>query len=461
MKERVLYTIKQNALLNAGDNVVIGVSGGPDSMVLLDILYDLSREIGYKIYAAHINHGIRGNEADKDQEYVKNFCGELSIPFYSKKVNMDEYARKMKLTSEEAGREIRYSFFNEIVEKIPNGKIAVAHNKNDQAETLLLRILRGTGVDGLKGMEYKNGNIIRPLLDIERSDIEKYCEEKGLKPRIDRTNLEPIYGRNKIRLELIPYIQENFNKGIIDTLARTSKLMQMDGEFLSSYCKNKYKNIVVEEELSGIVLDIEKLLEEHQSILTRVVRMSIEKVNNSLKGIEEKHINSIISLIKEKQTGKYINISNNIVAMVSYNNLIIKKDNNDKFIGFNYEIKVGEQTKIHELNAKLYSSVYQVGSLNIDYKNRYLKYFDYDKIKSNLFIRTRRNGDKFIPYGMKGSKKLKDYLIDEKIPRDQREKIPIVDHDGEIIWVVGYRISDKYKITSSTKRVLVLEYVTD
>ncbi|MGF7059746.1 tRNA lysidine(34) synthetase TilS [Brassicibacter mesophilus] len=461
IKDKVIQTIKYHGLINSGDNVVIGVSGGPDSMALLSILNNVSIEIGFKIYVAHVNHCVRGIEADKDQEYVRSFCTRMNLPFYSKKIDMNAYAKERKLTSEEAGREIRYAFFNEIISKLQNGKIAVAHNKNDQAETLLMRILRGTGIDGLKGMEYKNGNIIRPLLDIERSEIEKYCDENCLDARIDRTNLEPIYGRNKIRLELIPYVEENFNHGIIDTLARTSRLMQADSEFLVRCAEKKFKNIVVEETINSIVLSIEKLIKEHHAIMTRVLRLSIEKINGSLKGIEEKHIIDIIDLAYESQTGKYITISNNIVARLSYGNLIIERGSKDKFTDFTYEINIGKITRIEELKSTLISGIHCISDIDTKYKSKYIKFFDYDKISDRMFVRNRKSGDRFTPLGMKGSKKLKDFFIDEKIPRHERDRIPLVEHKGSIIWVIGYRINEEYKITPSTKNVLVLEYSID
>lgn len=458
MKEKVINVIKKHDLIARDDNILVGVSGGPDSMVLLHILNEIKEELGFNIYVAHINHGIRKEEADSDEEFVKDVCSELLIPFHSTKVNMDEYARKNKLTSEEAGRAIRYGFFNKILRNIGGGKIAVAHNKNDQAETLLMRFFRGTGLEGLRGMEYKNGNIIRPLLDVSREDIEKYCSDNAILVRIDRTNLEPIYGRNKTRLEVIPYIAQNYNKGIIDTLARTSKLMQMDSEFILGIVEKKYKNVVVEESQNSIVLDIDKLKEEHYSIKSRIIRQSIEKINGNLKGIEEKHINIINNLMKENTTGKSINITNNIDIKISYGHIIIEKKSKSKKVYFKYPIHIGETVYINELGVTINSKVLPIAEIDINYINGFIKYFDYDKIKDVLHIRNRRDGDRFTPLGMKGSKKLKDFFIDEKVPREERDSIPIIEDNGKIIWVVGHRISEEYKVSSNTSRVLLLEY---
>lgn len=458
MRELVINVIKKHKLIEKDDRVVVGVSGGPDSMALLYILNEIKRELDFNICVAHINHGIRKDEADADEEFVKNICLRLSIPFNSTKVNMNEYAKKNKLTSEEAGRAIRYEFFNKILNDIGGGKIAVAHNKNDQAETLLMRFFRGTGIEGLRGMEYKNAKIIRPLLDVSREEIEKYCSDNHISVRIDRTNLEPIYGRNKIRLEVIPYIRQNYNKGIIDTLARTSRLMQMDSEYISEIVREKYKNMVVEESQNSIVLDIDKLKNEHYSIKTRIFRQSIEKINGDLKGIEEKHINNIINLMKDHITGKSIDIANNTIIKISYGNIIIEKNNKQKKALFKYPLHIEESVYIDELNANITLKVLPATEVDIKNINSFIKYFDYDKIKDILYIRNRRDGDRFTPLGMNGSKKLKDFFIDEKIPRGERDSIPIIENNGNIIWVVGYRISEDYKVSVNTTKVLSIEY---
>lgn len=458
MKEKVIATIKKYELIEKGENIVVGVSGGPDSMALLYILNDLKQDMNCNIHVAHINHGIRKKEADDDEKFVKNICLELSLPFYSIKVNMDEYARKNKLTSEEAGREIRYNFFNKVLNGVGGGKIAVAHNKNDQAETLIMRFFRGTGLEGLRGMEYKNGNIIRPILDISREEIEAYCKDNNIAVRIDRTNLEPIYGRNRTRLEVIPYIAKNYNSGIIETLVRTARLMQMDSEFILGIVEEKFNNIVVESYTDTIALNINKLNDEPYSIKSRVIRKAIEIINGDLKGIEEKHVNDIIKLAEENTTGKRINIINNIIIKTSYEKMIIGKEKKEEKISFKHRIHIGQDLYVNEVNAIISSYVLPAYNINIKDTNCFKKYFDYDKILDGLYIRNRKEGDRFIPFGMKGSKKLKDFFIDEKISREERDRIPIIENNGDIIWVVGYRISEKYKVRSSTKKVLVLEY---
>lgn len=460
MKNRVLNTIIENKLISEKDNIIVGVSGGPDSIFLLHILNQLKESLTFNIIVCHINHGVRGTESDEDENFVREVCNGFEIPFHSIKVNMDEYAKKHKLTSEEAGRELRYKFFRETLASYNNkGKIAVAHNKNDQAETLIMRFFRGTGIDGLKGMEYNNGDIIRPILDIERKDIEKYILENNIKVRIDKTNKMEIYRRNSIRLNLIPEIKEKYNPAIIDTLYRTSRVMKRDSDFINEYTVKSLDNVMISKEENIIILDIDKLMKLHSAIIYRVIRKSIEKLLGHLIGMEEKHVESIFKLAREKKTGKRINIPNNLEVAISYNKLIItfKKDNNND--EFKKSLYYNKKNYIEELDVYVDLKVTKVNYENIKSNNRFIKYFDYDKIKGGLYIKNRESGDRFIPLGMTGTKKIKDYFIDEKIPRSERDTIPIIEDEEGILWVVGYRISNKYRIDETTKNILKITFI--
>ncbi|NLX62147.1 MAG: tRNA lysidine(34) synthetase TilS [Tissierellia bacterium] len=460
MKEKVLKAVKEHNLIEEGDNILVGVSGGADSMALLYVLLEIKEEIDFNIFIAHVNHGVRGEEALEDEKYVERTAKKLGIPYFSKQVNMEEYARKKKISAEEAGRELRYSFFREILSKIGGGKIAVAHNKNDQAETLLLRLFRGTGIEGLKGMEYKNKDIIRPILGIEREEIEKYLLDRNIEFKIDRTNLEPIYNRNRIRLEIIPYIQKYYNPNIIDTLWRTSQLMSIDNEFFEEYCQRAYYKILKKKDENSIVLDGNTFKKEHISIQTRIIRNCILELNGSLQGITMKHVEDVVTLFLERGTGKSITLINNLVAKTSYGDFIIEKfteKENKEDESYIQKINMNGVNYIDRLGCKLKVEIKAIDEVNMDSSNRYRKYFDYDKVQGSLYVRNRRAGDRFVPFGMKGSKKVKDYFIDEKVPKDERNRIPIVTDEKNIIWIVGYRISELYKITKDTKRVLVIQ----
>ena len=453
MKDRVLENIRKYNLIENGDNIIIGLSGGPDSMALLYVLLDID-EIDFNIHIAHVNHGVRGKEALEDENFVRDLAKKLKLPYYSTRVNMDEYAKEKGLSSEEAGRELRYGFFRKIATELGGGKIAVAHNKNDQAETILMRLFRGTGIDGLCGMDFISKDIIRPILDIERAEIEKYLEDKNIETRLDKTNLETIYNRNKIRLELIPYIKENFNPNIIDALWRTSRIANIDNEFLELYTKKSYDNMVKKIEKDSIILDSHSFLKEEKSIQQRIIRNIIIYINGSIQGLTEQHISNILELFIKGGTGKSIDIIDNIIAKTSYDDLIIEKKKDIEIKDYIYKIPINGSTYIEELGFKISTEIVSVNNLDIYTKDRFIKYFDYDKINKGLYIRNRKAGDRFVPYGMKGNKKLKDYFIDEKVPKEKRDLIPILVDEENILWIVGYRISDLYKITDATETAL-------
>ena len=454
MDKMVWKNIVDYDLINPKDNIVIGLSGGPDSMALLYSLMDAQKSLDFNIIVAHVNHGVRGEEALADQLFVETKAKYLNVLHYSKNVDMVQYGKDKGITAEEAGRELRYGFFREILKKHGGGKIAVAHNKNDQAETLLMRIMRGTGIDGLKGMDFKVGDIIRPILNIHREDIEDYIKINSIETVLDKTNLLPIYSRNKVRLELIPYIEENFNPNLIDALWRLSQISNLDSSFLANTAIEKYNNILKSQMKSKVILYTDLLAKEHKSIQQRVIRIALEKVALGLQGFNEQHIIDINNLIL-LGTGKQLNLPNGIIVSISYDELIFQKEEDMKFEDFKYELALGHNQFINK------SYTFNIQLLDIDRissikMGRYIKCFDYDKIQGALSIRNRKSGDRFHPFGMNGSKKLKDYFIDEKINKDVRKEIPLLIDDENILWVVGYRTSDLYKLTKDSKKVLVV-----
>lgn len=461
MKNKVLKVIEENKLIEEGNNIVIGLSGGPDSIALLYVLLEIQEDIDFNIYIAHINHGIRGKDALEDEKFVEDLCEDLALPYYCKKANMNQYAKEKGISSEEAGREIRYGFFREILSKIGGGKIAVAHNKDDQAETLIMRFFRGTGIDGLKGMKYKYNDIIRPVLGIEREEIENYLLSRKIASRLDKTNLQPIYNRNKIRLELMPYIRENYNPNIVDTLWRTSEIAAIDSEFLDQYAEKAYNKMVKKKKEYSIVLDGNLFKDQHVSIQQRILRNCILHINHDLQGFTKTHITSILNLFVEGATGKKIDISNHIEARTNYEELVITKKQASINKAFSYKLKLEGNTYIKELGFKIKTQIISVDKIDINIKDRFIKYFDYDKLQGELLVRNRKAGDRFVPLGMKGNKKIKDYFIDEKISKEKRDEIPLITDGKEIMWIAGYRISDLYKVTRATKNVLKIKLIED
>ncbi|EJO5347463.1 tRNA lysidine(34) synthetase TilS [Clostridium botulinum] len=453
MKDMVINTIKQYNMIEANDKIIIGVSGGPDSMCLLHILCSLKDELRIKeIYVAHINHGVRGVESDADEKYVENFCSRNNISFFSKKIDMNKIAKEKGISSESAGREARYDFFNYLKKELCAEKIATAHNANDQAETVLMRIMRGTGLQGLVGINpVRDGVYIRPLINILREDIEKYCEKNTLNPRIDKTNLQSIYTRNKIRLELLPYIKDNFNKDIVNTLCRFSNIVCKDNDYLEKVSKEKFEKFCTKTK-EKIIID-KNIFLEHVSISSRILREAIYYINENLYNVEMKNIYDILEL-GLNTTGKVVDLPKNIKAENVYGDIHLYKEENyinNEVSNIQHELQMGVN-KIQDLNINL--KVYPLKNYNIN-QNKYVQYFDYDKInKGKIYLRNRKNGDKFIPLGMKGNKKLKDFFIDLKIPREERDKVKLICYGEEIAWIIGHRTSNKFKVDKNTKNVL-------
>lgn len=322
MEEKILKTIKKYNLIENGDKIVIGVSGGPDSITLLDILLKLKeKEVAkFDIVVCHVNHMIR-EEAIEDEKYVVEYCKKKNIESYVKKIKVEEISKKEKIGTEEAGRKARYEFFYEIMNITNSNKIATAHNKNDNAETVLMNIIRGSGTSGLKGIEPKRGNLIRPLINCNREEIEEYCKRNSLNPRIDKTNYQNIYTRNKIRNLLIPYIKENFNPNIIEAINRLSDLSKEEDDYLENETKKEYKKVLLEKKEKIIVLDLKKFNLLETVIKSRIVLYTINELLGTKNGIEKKNIEDIIKLCGNNIGNKYIIPNKKVKILVKNKNI--------------------------------------------------------------------------------------------------------------------------------------------
>ena len=314
--KKIVQFIKENKLIEPGDSVVVGVSGGPDSICLLNVLEKIrENEFTYDITVAHVNHMIR-ESAILDEEYVENYCKTHNINAYIKRFEVEEYAKQNKLGTEEAGRKVRYDFFEEIRKKVGANKIATAHNANDNAETVILNIIRGCGTDGLKGIEAKHGIFITPLINIQREEIEQYCSINNLNPRIDESNSKLIYQRNKVRNVMIPYIKQNFNENIIETLNRLSKIAKEESEYIENKTKEYYEEIFLSEDTSQIVLDLEKFNNLENVIKKRIIRYTIYKILGNIHGVGAIHVDDIINMCLKNVGNKFLTPNKNIKVSI-------------------------------------------------------------------------------------------------------------------------------------------------
>lgn len=439
MDSLFLKSIKKSNLIKNDQKITLAVSGGADSMYLFYNFMDLKEIMDLDILVCHLNHGVR-ETAGRDEDFVKNKCKAYGIKCVTKKVNMDDYAKEQSLSSEEAGRILRYKFFRE------NSKdrlIITAHNANDRAETILQRIIRGTGINGLVSIKEKRDGIYRPMIDIKRDEIEDYLHKNNLEYVEDETNFKEIYMRNKIRLSLIPELK-NYNPNIISSLLRLSDNAEDAMEFIEFETSKYFDEVVKDNEIL-----IEKLKEVHEYIGKEIIREFLENNSKDKEIITRKNILNIYNLM-DSQSGKKIDLGGNIVARKTFDKIVVEEKKLDENKYKEFPLKEG-------LNKTIYGDFYVTINGEKRAPSRFNIELDYGKIKSSLSVRYRKNGDRFVPLGMKGSKKLKDYFIDRKVDAEKRDRIPIICDEEKILWVVGMDISEEAKVDPKTKNILHLE----
>ena len=324
LENKVKETIAKYNLIQKGDSIIVGVSGGPDSMTLLTVLLKLKTAYDLKIYVAHINHMLREN-AEIDEEYVKNFCEKNNIELFVKHANIQEKAQKEKRGLEETGRLVRYNFFEEVLNKTNSNKIAIAHNLNDRVETIIMNTLRGSGLNGLKGIESSRGKYIRPLIEIPREEIEKYCEENNINPRHDESNDDNTYTRNKIRNIVIPYLKKEFNPNIINTMNRLSEIVKEEEEFVEKETQKRFDEVLISKEPGKIEFNVSKFNQQDKVIQKRLILQAITQTAGSIQGIERINIEDIIKLCNNNIGNKLTRPTKNVEIGIKNKKIYVQK----------------------------------------------------------------------------------------------------------------------------------------
>lgn len=467
---KVKKTIEKFNMINPGDKIIVGVSGGPDSVTLLHILWRLKEELNISLITAHLNHGLRGKDAILDEEFVLEFSAKLGIPVKSEKVNVHDFAKENNLSLEEAGRRLRYDFFKRVAEIESANKVALGHNLDDNAETVLMRIIRGTGVDGLGGMPIVRDltekiKIIRPLMEVTREEIIKHLKISKLAARVDKTNLTRTYLRNKIRLDLLPFIEKKFNGNIKRNLVNLAEIMSSENDFFLNTLSDIFTGIIQEipSAENKIVLYKDKLINLHPAIKRRIIRKCMQSLIPEWRQANFEHIEEIITALN-KQCNLDFELPGGIKVLFRYNSIIITSATvppgaaEEIPVNYEYEVKIPGRTEIKESGLTVDSEFVKTIDFSLIKRDNTKAYFDVDLLNLPLTIRNKKQGDKFIPYGLSGEKKIKEFFIDKKILREKRNKIPVIlDKNSNIIWVVGYRTDDRFKITSATKNIIKLE----
>lgn len=451
MQKQVWEYITKYDLIRSGEYIVVAVSGGPDSVALLHIMNSLARRNGFKIHAAHLNHGLR-DEAGSDEQFVIDLCREWGIDITSHKIDVGMLAKSKKKSVEEAGREERYRFMQNLCGQIGADKIATAHHRRDQAETVLMHLLQGTGAQGLQGMLPRRDMIIRPLLALKQEDITTYINDNNLPFRIDSTNFDKNYLRNRIRWQLLPLLESDFNPRIEDSLCRLAEVMGEENQHWENEINTKWEQIVDRNEDGQLTAQINELRMLPTALRRRFLHTLLNYAGaNRVSGAD---VDRTGDLILRKGSGKKIRVSGGLWVSRSYDLLRLGwvKPGTDQE-EFCYHVEVPGQTTIPELGIEIRTRLVQ----NKASGNRDVAYFDWDAMEKPLFIRSRRPGDRFMPEGLQGTKKLKDYLIDAKIPVEDRNKMGILASAQQIYWLIGYRKTDAGKVESNTARILEIK----
>lgn len=457
MKTQVLETIKEYKMFNPGDSVLIGVSGGADSTALLHLLYDLKAELGLStLYVAHLNHMLRKEDADLDQKYVEGLAKNLGLLCLAEVVDVAAYATKNKLCLEDAGRRLRYEFYRETAKKVGANKIALGHTADDSVETFLMRLLRGAGLRGLTGIPPVRGNIVRPLIKAWRKEIDQHIAHLKLVPRIDHTNYESKYLRNRVRLKLIPQLKI-YNLNIKEILLQTVMLLTEDYIYMEAKTREALSEITIKEGDNFIELHADKLRALEPPIEGHLLRTAIEKVKGNLSELAFSHVHDIAKNLDSTEKWE-LHLPDGIFAVGNRNTLAITKTRPlvPEKVSFYYNLSIPGELKIKEAELLLTAEILPAAPHPSSSPDPNVAHLDFEEVGRELIVRSRKDGDRFYPLGMKGTKKVQDFFIDQKIPQEERDRVPIVESAGRLIWIVGQRIDERVKVDKKTKKVLKL-----
>ncbi len=453
--DKVKTTIKKHSMLCEKDRVLVGLSGGPDSVCLLMLLNQLKEEYKLDLHAIYIDHGLRPDETPDEIKFCKELCERLNISFTTKSIDVISHAKELGLNKQEAARELRYRTFEEAALEKGANRIALAHNADDQAETFIMRILRGSGQKGLSGIPPVRGKIIRPLIEIERNEIEEFLNAASQSYVVDSSNIKKDYFRNWLRLSVMQEFKRK-NPDLIKTISRISDILREEDNYLELIVTKTLMKLIPKKTDKTIELFLVPLETMDKVILRRVLRRAIDAVKG-LRGINFIHIEDIIGLIKNGLSGDRLYLPKGIRVIKGYSTLILTSETPAK-LG-TYSLDVPGELILKEAGVLIKATIFERGQEveGSRVQGKETIELDADKIKTPLTVRGRKSGDFFYPAGFGKRKKLQDYFVDEKVPRDERDRIPIVLSGEDIIWIAGYRADERFKVTEETKKILMLE----
>ena len=455
--QKVRDYISRHRMAQRGDKILVAVSGGPDSITLLHMLYLLKDELGISLHVAHLNHMFRGEESEADAYFVAETARRYGLPVTVESSDVPSYRRRRRLSNQVAAREVRYKFFLKCAGRVGASKVALAHQTDDQAETILINFLRGSGTGGLKGiLPVRDGIYVRPLLNVRRSEIISFCSEMDLAFRLDASNLKPVYTRNKIRLSLTPLLEKEYNPEIVPALLRLGEICRAEDIYLDQLATKAFQEALLAENAGHITLSLESLARVPLALKRRILRLAWQSVSGDTGSQDFQHVEAALNLINSGTTGSQAVMPGHVVAVRTYAALELKAIPAKKDVpDYIYQLQAPGTTYIPEIDisieARLYSKEQDCNPRALPQSEALL---DFDKLPRDIFVRRRLAGDVFHPYGQASALKLKDFFIKQKIPREERDRIPLICTPQEIIWVAGVRPGEKWKIGGSTKRML-------
>ncbi len=460
IEKKVFSFMEEHHMLKATDKLVVGVSGGADSVCLLFVLLEYRKKIPFSLAVVHVNHGIR-QEAVQDAHYVEELCRQQGLPFYPFHIDVWKKAQQEKCSEEEAGRNARYQAFAQVAETFGGNKIAVAHNSNDRSETMLFHLFRGSSIKGLSSIRPMRENIIRPILCLERKEVEEYLAARKISYCLDATNEKDDYTRNRIRHHILPYVEQEIVSGCISHMAQTAGMLQEVDDYLEQQTRT-----AMEECVAGSEIRIEPFLKQHKVIRQRILHTLVASFGSSAKDISYVHIQSLMSLFTE-QGNRSVTLPYGIIGRRQYQKVILEQQKEEpKELLFTEteekELCIPGKVWLSEGQQLQLQTVAMEGLCEDFPTNQCTKWFDYDKIEQSLVLRTRRKGDYFTIRGNDGTtlhKSLKDYMIAEKIPKNERDTLLLLAEGSHVVWLIGYRISEHYKIERNTKHILQVQLI--
>ena len=470
MLNKVRKTIEQHAMLVQGDHLLVAVSGGADSVCLLRILARLAEEFRLRLTVAHLNHGLRGAESEGEEAFVRHLSDEMGIAFISRRVDVDSLRRGKGRSLEEIGREERYRFLDETAKRCVAGKIATGHHRDDQAETLLIHLLRGSGPEGLRGiLPIRDGRLIRPLLDVGRTEILEYLRQERVPFMTDSSNLSPLFLRNRIRVGLIPELTANYNPRLVEGLCHTAAIIRGEDDYLQGVVRRIVAGWGIAPDAVEAAVPVAALCGLHEALQGRIVKWLLEAAVPSKNGVGYAHVEAVLALARGMESRyRSLDLPFGILVEREGTLLRIRSTGDRRARGrkrkasqplFEYRLEIPATVHLTEIGRTIHLDLIGKPTLREMKEEPRKAFMDYERVNPPLILRGAVQGERIDLFGSGGNKKLKEYFIDRKIPRPLRKQIPLLCDSRSVIWIAGERISERVRVTGETKKVLKAEMV--